>query len=52
MLLIDMSGVLRNEAQCILHGSLITQELAKNSFVDGDGVVVSHHRYHLGWCLP
>ena len=24
MLLADLSGVLRNEAQCILHGSLIT----------------------------
>ena len=29
MLLTGVSGVLRNEAQCILHGSLITQELCE-----------------------
>ena len=29
MLLTGMSGVLRNEVQCILHGSLITQELCE-----------------------
>ena len=29
MLLMGMSGVLRNEVQCILHGSLITQELCE-----------------------
>ena len=29
MLLTGMSGVLRNEAQCILHVSLITQELCE-----------------------
>ena len=29
MLLTGMSGVLCNEAQCILHDSLITQELCK-----------------------
>ena len=29
MLLMGVSGVQRNEAQCILHGSLITQELCE-----------------------
>ena len=29
MLLMGMSGVLRNEAHCILHGSLITHEMCK-----------------------
>ena len=29
MLLMAVSGVLCNEAQCILHGSLITQELCE-----------------------
>ena len=29
MLLTGVNGVLRNKAQCILHGSLITQELCE-----------------------